>query len=140
MLLRGDWRKAKDDCCAEIIGTTPGNALPAAALALTGIDGDQTRRVAQNLVTATQEESWGVSLQADVELGEHVLTSITSYRGWDNTEIRDGDWLDRAYADQLQFTGSPGRVGLAQLHDFGPQTSSTFTQELRRASPTGQFV
>ncbi len=140
LLLRGDWRKAKDDCCAEIIGTPPGNALPAAALALTGIDGDRTRRVAQNLVTATQEESWGVSLQADVELGEHVLTSITSYRGWDNTEIRDGDWLDRAYADQLQFTGSPGRVGLAQLHDFGPQTSSTFTQELRVASPTGQFL
>lgn len=140
LTLRGDWRKADDDCCAEIIGTVPGNALPAAALAATGISGDQTRRVAQNLVTATKEKSWGVSLQADVELGEHTLTSITSFRGWDNTEIRDGDWLDRAYADQLQFAGSPGRVGLAQLHDSGPQEANTFTQELRIASPSGGFL
>lgn len=127
LLLRGDWRKAKDDCCAEIIGTTPTNAA-ALALAGTGIAGDETRRVAQNLITATNEESWGLSLQADIELGEHVLTSITSYRGWDNQEIRDGDWLDRPY------------VGITQLHDDGPQSSSTFTQELRVASPTGQFL
>lgn len=127
LLLRGDWRKAKDDCCAEIIGTTPTNAA-ATALAATGIAGDRTRRVAQNLLTATNEESWGVSLQADIELGEHVLTSITSYRGWDNQEIRDGDWLDQPY------------VGLNQLHDDGPQTSNTFSQELRIASPTGNFL
>lgn len=127
LLLRGDWRKAKDDCCAEIIGTTPTNAA-ATALAATGIAGDRTRRVAQNLMTATNEESWGVSLQADIELGEHVLTSITSYRGWDNQEIRDGDWLDRPY------------VGLNQLHDDGPQTSNTLSQELRIASPTGNFL
>lgn len=127
LLLRGDWRKAKDDCCAEIIGTTPTNAA-ATALAATGIDGVRTRRIAQNLVTATNEESWGVSLQADIELGEHVLTSITSYRGWDNQEIRDGDWLDRPY------------VGLNQLHDDGPQTSNTFSQEVRLASPTGNFL
>lgn len=127
LLLRGDWRKAKDDCCAEIIGTTPTNAA-ATALAATGIAGDRTRRVAQNLMTATNEESWGVSLQADIELGEHVLTSITSYRGWDNQEIRDGDWLDQPY------------VGLNQLHDDGPQTSNTLSQELRIASPTGNFL
>jgi len=127
LTLRGDWRKADDNCCAEIIGTAPSNA---AALALAGAPflGDQSRTVKQNLVTATQEESWGVSLQADIELGEHNLTSITSYRGWDNVEIRDGDWLDQPY------------VGLNQLHDFGPQKSNTFTQELRIASPTGQFL
>jgi iron complex outermembrane recepter protein len=127
LTLRGDWRKAKDDCCAEIIGTTPSNAA-ALALTGTGINRDLTRRVAQNLTTATEEESWGVSLQADVGLGEHTLTSITSYRGWDNLEIRDGDWLDRPY------------IGLNQLHDIGPQTSNTFSQELRLASPTGQFL
>lgn len=127
LTLRGDWRKADDDCCAEIIGTRPGNAA-ATVLAATGINGDATRRVAQNLETSTKEESWGVSLQADIELGAHTLTSITSYRGWDNVEIRDGDWLDRPY------------VGLNQLHDLGPQSSTTFTQELRLASPTGQFL
>jgi iron complex outermembrane recepter protein len=127
LTFRGDWRKANDDCCAEIIGTTPTNAA-ALALRNTGINREETRIVAQNLETATKEESWGLSLQADVELGSHTLTSITSYRGWDNVEIRDGDWLDRTY------------VGLNQLHDDGPQTSKTFTQELRIASPTGQFL
>jgi iron complex outermembrane receptor protein len=140
LTLRGDYRKANDDCCAEIIGTAPSNALPLAALSGTKILGDRSRTLTQDLVTATKEESWGIALQADIELGEHSLTSITSFRGWDNTEIRDGDWLNQAYADQLQFTGSPGRVGLAQLHDNGPQTSNTFTQELRIASPTGQFL
>jgi iron complex outermembrane recepter protein len=127
LTLRGDWRKANDDCCAEIIGTRPSNA---AALALNGtnINGDETRAIRQNLVTATKEESWGVALQADVELGEHTLTSITSYRGWDNVEIRDGDWLDQPY------------VGLNQLHDDGPQKSTTFSQELRITSPAGQFL
>ena len=127
LTFRGDWRKANDDCCSEIIGTTPSNAA-ALALRNTGINRDETRDVAQNLETATKEESWGLSLQADVELGSHMLTSITSYRGWDNIEIRDGDWLDGPY------------VGLNQLHDNGPQTSKTFTQELRIASPTGQFL
>ena len=127
LTLRGDYRKANDDCCAEIIGTTPTNAA-ALALANTGFIGADSRNIRQNLVTATKEESWGISLQADIALGEHSLTSITSYRGWDNTEIRDGDWLDQPY------------VGLNQLHDNGPQTSNTFSQELRVASPTGQFL
>lgn len=127
LTLRGDWRKADDDCCGEIIGTTPTNGA-ASILAATNISGDETREIKQNLITATKEKSWGVSLQADINLGEHVLTSITSYRGWDNTEIRDGDWLDQAY------------VGLNQLHDDGPQSSTTYTQELRIASPTGKFL
>ena len=127
LTLRGDYRKANDDCCAEIIGTTPTNAA-ALALAGTGFNAAESRNIRQNLVTATKEKSWGISLQADIALGEHSLTSITSYRGWDNTEIRDGDWLDQPY------------VGLNQLHDNGPQTSNTFSQEFRVASPTGQFL
>ncbi|MDX3909053.1 MAG: TonB-dependent receptor [Sphingobium sp.] len=126
LILRGDWRKANDDCCAEVIGTIPTNAA-AAALAGTNIRGDDTRRVNQNLLTQTKEESWGVSMQLDAELGGQTITSITAYRKWDNTEIRDGDFLDRPY------------VGLNQLHDIGPQTSKTFSQELRLSSPTGGF-
>ncbi|AUW57631.1 TonB-dependent receptor [Sphingobium sp. SCG-1] len=126
VILRGDWRKANDDCCAEVIGTVPTNAA-AAALSGTNINGDETRRVNQNLLTQTKEESWGVSMELNAELGNQTITSITAYRKWDNTEIRDGDWLDRAY------------VGLNQLHDIGPQTSKTFSQELRLSSPSGNF-
>jgi iron complex outermembrane recepter protein len=120
--LIGDYRKSDDDCCGEVIGTAPtGLGL----LALAGIDfkGDKTRTINQNLVTATVEKSYGASLQFDVELGGQTVTSISSYRSYDNREIRDGDFVGAAFA------------GLNQLHDDGPQTSDTYTQELRLTSP-----
>ena len=128
-----DYHKNNDDCCADIIATGPltSAGVPTTSLAFSVLptpNGAETRAVAQNLVTSTKEEGWGVSLQADVGLGSHTLTSITSYRKWDNTEIRDGDWLPMAY------------VGFTQLHDNGPQTSNTFTQELRLTSPSNQTV
>ena len=129
----GDWRKANDDCCGEVIGTA-GNPLTATAAQqavvraiLPGVTlaGDETRQVRNNLATATEETSWGLSAQADYELGSHTLTSITAYRKWDNREIREGDWLDQVYRE------------FAQLHDDGPQKSNTFSQEIRLASPSG---
>lgn len=128
LYVAADYYKNDDDCCADIIATVPltGAGVPTTSLAsavLPTPKGADTRAVAQNLVTATKEEGWGVSAQADIGLGDHTLTSITAYRGWDNTEIRDGDWLDKAY------------VGFVQLHDSGPQTSNTFSQELRITSP-----
>jgi iron complex outermembrane recepter protein len=142
----GDYRKSDDDCCGEVIGTAPGaintftagpNPTPILALsaatvqgALSGTQfaGDKSRTIRQNLVTATIEESYGGSLQLDAELGSQTITSITSYREYDNREIRDGDFIDTAL------------IGLNQLHDDGPQTSQTFTQELRLTSPGKQFV
>ena len=135
--LAADYYKNNDDCCADIIATgvpTPavtGYTFSTTNLAFTALPTPQfanTRAVAQNLVTATKEEGWGVSGQIDLGLGSHTLTSITAYRGWDNTEIRDGDWLPMAY------------VGFAQLHDNGPQSSNTFSQELRLTSPADQTL
>ena len=131
--LAADFYKNDDDCCADIIATGPltGAGVPSTSLAFGVLPtpvGAQTRAINQNLVTATKEEGWGVSGQIDFSLGSNTLTSITAYRNWDNTEIRDGDWLDRAY------------VGFNQLHDNGPQTSNTFSQELRLTSPADQTV
>ncbi len=123
--LIGDWRQSRDDCCAEVIVTRPTNL---AAGLLPPPLGDRTRAVAQNLVTSTDEESWGVSLQADATMGRTTVTSITAYRNYDNTEVRDGDFLPAPFVSQIQ------------LHDVGPQKSHTFSQELRLTSPTGQFI
>ncbi|WP_404337944.1 TonB-dependent receptor [Sphingomonas sp. MMS12-HWE2-04] len=125
LTLIGDYRKSNDDCCAEVIGTPPVSGASAALLP--DINGRESRTINQDLITSTKETSWGLSLQADWTLGRHTVTSITAYRRWDNEEIRDGDWLPAAY------------VGLGQLHDTGPQTGNTFSQELRLTSPTGQF-
>ncbi|HZF44652.1 MAG TPA: TonB-dependent receptor, partial [Sphingomonadaceae bacterium] len=123
LTLIGDWRRAKDDCCAEVIGTLPNNL---AAGALPEPRGDRTRRIRQNLVTRTDEESYGFSAQVDGSIGEHTVTSITAYRNYKNDETRDGDFLPQAF------------VGFNQLHDFGPQTGETVTQELRLTSPNNQ--
>jgi iron complex outermembrane receptor protein len=128
-----DWHKNNDDCCAEVIGTGP---LTGAGVATTNPifavlpapRGDKSRQIAQNTITATKETGYGASLEIDATLGTQILTSITSYRHWKNTEIRDGDFLPRAY------------VNFPQLADFGPQNSKTFTQEFRIASPTGNFL
>jgi iron complex outermembrane receptor protein len=131
----GDYRKSDDDCCAEIVGSIPAGAQQAAFLKLysdVDLKGYETREVPHNLVTTTEEEAWGLSVQADWELGEHVLTSITAYRTWDPGEIREGDWLDQT----APYVGN----AFAQVHDDGPQETSTFTQEVRLASPTGQFL
>ena len=135
LTLIGDWRKSNDDCCSEVIGAPARNAdgtvfatfTTRAETALPPVLGDRTRRVRQNLLTQALEKAWGISFQADVELDGPTITSITSYRGYDSNEIRDGDFLSNPY------------VGISQSHDFGPQTGTTFTQELRLTSPTGGF-
>ena len=131
--LIGDYHKNDDNCCAEVIGTGPLNAA-GASIASTAFSvlptprGDETRAVNQNLVTRTKEEGYGVSVQLDTELGTQTVTSITAYRDYRNTEIRDGDFLPGAY------------VGFNELHDVGPQTGNTFSQELRLTSPSRQFL
>ena len=131
--LIGDYHRNDDDCCAEVIGTGALNAagVPISSPAFSVLPtprGDRTRAVNQNLVTRTRETGYGASLQVDTELGTQTVTSITAYRNYRNTEIRDGDFLPQAY------------VGFNQLHDIGPQTGNTFSQELRLTSPAHQFL
>ncbi|HEX7858258.1 MAG TPA: TonB-dependent receptor [Sphingobium sp.] len=122
-----DYHKNRDNCCAEIIGANV-SASSLINSVLPTPQGADSRQIAQNLVTRTEEEGWGLSLQADMALGTNTVTSITSYRRWNNTEIRDGDFLPQAY------------VGFNQLHDTGPQKSTTFSQEIRLTSPAKQFI
>lgn len=136
----GDYHKNDDDCCADVIGgaplfgatsATPGavntTSLALIQTVLPTLAGDETRRINQNLVTRTIETGYGLSAQADVELGNNTVTSITAYRNFANNEIRDGDFYPTAY------------ISPAQSHDTGPQTGHTFTQELRLTSPGNQF-
>jgi len=135
--LIGDWREARDNCCSFVSGA-PGS-LPGTSPAvvagvsrlLAGVDfaGDQTREVDQSLVTQSIEREHGGSLQIDWDFDRYTLTNISSYRYWWFNEIRDGDFLPSTAA----YVGQ----NFEQVHDVGPQTTSTLTEELRLASPPG---
>jgi len=128
--LIGDYRKSNDDCCSFIpaaINPTNPAIVPIYSV-LAPFQGAKTLVNTAAANNRTIEDTWGTSLQADLNLGEHTLTSITSYRKWNNREIRDGSWIDQVY------------VGFPLIRDDGPQRSNTFTQELRLTSPTGGFV
>ena len=131
----GDYRKSDDNCCVEVIGARAhrragGCARVRCSRAPTTPRATRAARSARTSSMSSEEEAWGLSAQADIGIGDYTLTSITAYRTWDSTEIREGDWLD----------AGPAYVGINQLHDFGPQTQDTFSQELRIASPGGEFV
>lgn len=126
-----DYHRNNDDCCAEVIATPPLNAAGQvvpnlSSAALPPPLGARSRTIAQDLVTRTKETGYGFSLQGDLELGDFTATSITAYRNYKNEEIRDGDFLPQAY------------IGFNQLHDDGPQTGDTFSQEVRFTSPANK--
>jgi iron complex outermembrane receptor protein len=126
-----DFHRNNDDCCAEVIATLPldanGNVVAnLSTAALPTPLGVNSRTIAQNQVTATKETGYGFSLQGDLNVGDFVVTSITAYRNYKNEEIRDGDFLPQAY------------IGFNQLHDDGPQTGRTISQEFRLTSPAHQ--
>lgn len=139
-----DWRKANDDCCAEVIGGVPVNAdgttnsgnLNYVSTLLPKIVGDKTRRIRQNVLTRSLQTNWGLSLQMDATLGTQTITSITAYRKYNEREIRDGDFIA---VPNVDVNSTTGRFNLQDSRDDGPQTGNTFSQEIRLTSPGRQF-
>jgi iron complex outermembrane receptor protein len=66
-------------------------------------------------------ESWGLSLQADWDIGGGKLTSITAYRE------ADADVRDLAFAVDYQY------LGLASLDNFFVENGKQLSQEVRYA-------
>ena len=129
----GDYRKADDDCCASVVLDAPSTVALRNQLPGVNFNGLDTRQVNQDFTVGTQEEAWGLSAQADYELGSGLtLTSITAYRSWANTELREGDFRSRP----ALYVGN----AYAGIDDFGPQDSSTFSQEFRLTSPSGEAL
>ncbi|MCO8162573.1 TonB-dependent receptor [Pseudomonas sp. 21LCFQ010] len=83
------------------------------------------RDVENDYRTYAEDTHKGLSAQVDWRLGGHTLTSITAWRGWDNQQ----------YQDQDRLAGLP----VDALHDAGQVDYDQFSQEVRLASPTGQF-
>jgi iron complex outermembrane receptor protein len=125
--LIADYFKANDDCCAEVTGVSRGTVLDK-ELGITP-QGEDTRKVNQNLVTRSLDRQWSVTLNADIDtFADHTFSIVTGYRNWQNTEIRDGDFLPRPI------------VGTGELHDRGVVKTEQVSAEVRLASPQNQAL
>jgi len=131
--------ESDDDCCADIEGLPSGRnpdseAAPDSEGIVNGeadLDLDQ-RLVDHDLTTRTIDETTAFSVQVDHSFGDYTLTSISAWRDWDNTEIREGDFTSIAGDDAEPVFGVP-----FQLHDVGPQAWRQLSQEIRLSSPDG---
>lgn len=130
----GDIVHAHDNCCADVIGAY----IPSAQLTdlfipqLGFTPGPHNTKVNNDLSPRTTDTNAGVSGQIDLSLGDYTLTSISAYRRWANGQVRDGDFHS-VYATHV------ASMDILQ-HDKGTLVFKQYSEELRLASPTDQFL
>ncbi|TBV10973.1 TonB-dependent receptor [Stutzerimonas kirkiae] len=121
--LIADHMDGEDDLPNGVI-TATSNATFASALRPVVASADN-RRINTDYRTYVEDRNSGLSGQVDWRLGDFTLTSISAWRGWDNTQYQDGDRL--------------ATLPLAASHDKGEVDYEQFSQEFRLTSPKGQF-
>ncbi|WP_019960034.1 TonB-dependent receptor [Woodsholea maritima] len=119
----GDYGVMDEDCCAAPFSYhRPQNLAALQFLGATIVRADPFRReVAFDGAVNTEIKTRGLSAEVNHDFGELELTSITAWRGYDDTSRIDADFTD------LALTGS-------RYIDTGYKT---FTQELRIADNNG---
>jgi len=124
--LAADYMTAHDDAANGVISQV---LTPAFGSALAPVSASShNRNIVSDYRSHVEDTNKGVSAQADWALGDYTLTSISAWRGWDNTQWQDGDRLATV------STAFPG------TEDKGDLTYNQYSQELRLASPKGQFA
>jgi iron complex outermembrane receptor protein len=136
LLLIADYRKSKADCCQF---QPRSFANPVALSLLAPIVPSPTNRLVKNdAPTFNNTEQWGASLEANLSLGEHTLTSISAYRTWDFENNIDVDGLNNP---QPLFLLPLVATGIGQFNLNGGQSNiKQISQELRIASPSGGLL
>lgn len=115
--LIADYGKIDENCCAAVNlrQALPTQAIFALGGAVNSPDEKFDDITYNNFLSSNRIENWGLSGQADYDLGSVQLTSITAYRRTDALTNQDSDFTS---ADLLQRNWQDLRI-------------KTFTQELR---------
>ncbi|MEN5031990.1 TonB-dependent receptor [Pseudomonas sp. Ps21-P2] len=122
----GDYMQSHDDTPNGVISQA---LTPAFANALSPVRASNDNRdLVSDYRSHVDDINKGLSAQLDWNLGDYTLTSITAWRGWNNTQWQDGDRLANVSA---AFPGT---------EDKGDLDFNQYSQELRLASPKGQFL
>jgi iron complex outermembrane recepter protein len=128
LLIIGDYAKIDRDCCIWTARTVNPNTRyfgatgPLRSSLLAGITpGPANRQVSFDAPTFLRQKSWGISAEANWQLGDHTLTSITAHRKFNLFDNNDADTAP---------------VNILNLNN-ADQNQRQFTQELRITSPAG---
>lgn len=124
--LTGDFQRERSECCSAIPVALRQGAnvfgIPLAPLIPPG--SPFVRQTLQNTRNTNFNQGGGVSGEINVDIGDHILTSVTAWRRWDVSPLSDIDSLPFRLLDNFVID---------QRHD-------QFSQELRLTSPsTGLF-
>ena len=115
--LSADFGRLDADCCA--LPLIQASTAPGAVPTGTAVDRDNDQ-VNNDVPPFVRQENVGAAVTARISLGRHALTSITGWRRFDNDSDVD---LDDTQARLV-------------TRNLNVESSRTFTQELRLASPT----
>ncbi len=132
LLLIGDYTKSDSSCCQPMPFLQTNDLLRQLRAPVVG--SINNRSVNTTTSSFANVETGGVSLEGNLKLGEHRLTSITAWRTWDFVNNVDVDGFAVAQPVRVPFGFgffgiNGGTVGIRQ-----------FSQEVRLASPVGQFL
>jgi len=127
LLLTADYRKTDADCCQPqyLQVTTP----LLASLIAPVVAGRHNRQVNIDTPSFNDTRQWIVSLEGNLELGDHTLTSVTAWQKFDFDNNVDVDGLP--YDGPLLLPYGQSKY----LLNGGPAGVRQFTQELRLTSP-----
>jgi iron complex outermembrane receptor protein len=124
--LAADYMQSRDDTPNGVVSKA---LTPAFASALAPVSAQSdSRKLSSDFRSHVDDINKGLSGQLDWKLGDYTLTSITAWRGWNNAQYQDGDRLGTITA---AFPGT---------EDNGRLDYDQYSQELRLASPKGEFL
>ena len=137
LIVTADYLRSKDTTPHGVVTRSyltafPNNAVstfPTFAAALRPVTtSEDGREINTNFATSARERNYGASVELNVALGGHTLTSITAWRRWNNTQRQDIDRLPLPI------------IGVPQQADIGTLRFRQISQEVRLASPEGEAL
>ncbi|GAB3460073.1 TonB-dependent receptor [Azotobacter salinestris] len=123
-ILIGDYSRSDDDIPNGVVVSTSNAAFANSLKPVSPSRHNQD--IASDYKSRVEDTNAGISGQAEWQLGEFTLTSITAWRRWDNTQLQDGDRL--------------AALPLTASHDKGEVDYDQYSQEFRLTSPKGGFL
>lgn len=132
LTLTGDYKKSDSTCC-QPLPYLQGNAL-LRQLRAPVIGSIENRTINTTSDTFTNIRTGGVSLEGNLRLGDHTLTSITAWRQWNFVNNVDVDGFNVSAPVRVPFGFgyfgiNGGTVGIDQ-----------YSEEIRLISPTGGLL